>query len=149
MDRRYKKRIDRYWSKMEKQCEDALSRIDPNDWFNLWHTHPDWDGKGNSRPENRIRAIELTFQFLVKAEALTNHRNNEVQCFAIVKKDTMDNSIYIHSENPNYSEFPFKYEGVSWDIENKELESIVNLNKHQIGVFQGEEEPTFFIRKVA
>ena len=61
----------------------------------------------------------------------------------------MDNSIYIHSENPNSSEFPFKYEGVTWNVENKELESVINLNTHQIGVFHGEEEQTFFIRKVA
>lgn len=149
MDRRYKKRIDRYWLQMEKECDEALSSLDPNDWFDLWHTHPDWDGKGNAKPENRLRASELTFQFLTKAEALTEHRNDSVQCFAIIKNDTMNNSIYIHSENPNDSEFPFKYKGVSWDIHNDELDKVVNLKTHQIGVFQGEDEQSFFIRKKA
>ena len=135
---------------MEKLLNEALTRIDPNDWFDLWHTHPDWDGKGNSKPENRHRAAELTFLFLTKAEALTKHRKGEVQCFAIVKEDTMNNSIYIHSENPNSSEFPFKYEGVTWDVENDELERIVNLNTHQIGVFKSEEnQASYFIRKRA
>ncbi|SUI86759.1 Uncharacterised protein [Shewanella putrefaciens] len=149
MDRRYKKRIDRYWSKMEKRCERGLSDIDTDSWFDLWHMHPDWDGKGNARPENRHKSIELTYKYLKKAEALTEYRGKELQCFAILTIDTMDNSVYIHSQNPNGSEFPFKYDGVHWGYFDAEINSIVNSDTHEVGIIYGEIDETIFIRKKA
>ncbi|MBF7073581.1 hypothetical protein ISG33_09265 [Glaciecola sp. MH2013] len=149
MDRRYEKRINRYWEKMEAKCRDSFERLDTNEWFDLWHTHPDWDGKGNARPENRQRCDELTYDMLMLAESITAHRGNEVQCFALVKEDTMDNSVYIHSENPNDSEFPFQYDGVVWGYSSVRLEKIVDLKYHEVGLFDGQDEKTLFIRKNA
>lgn len=149
MDRRYEKRINRYWAKMEKRCREAFGKLDTNEWFDLWHTHPDWDGKGNTRPENRQRCDELTYEMLKLAESITQHRGSEVQCFALVKEDAMDNSIYIHSENPNGSEFPFQYEGVVWGHSATRLGQVVDLTTHEIGIFKGENENTLFIRKNA
>lgn len=149
MDRRYAKRIERYWTKMLKDGNEAFSQIDVNEWFDHWHTHPDWDGKGNSKPENRKRANELTFQFLKKAETLTQHRKNEIQCWAVIDTNTMDNAVYLHTKNPNGSEFPFKYEDVNWNIKNKEIEEIINTTIYEIGEFIYENEYTYYIRKKA
>lgn len=149
MDRRYKKRIERYWSKMEKVISRDVSRIDPEGWFDLWHTHPDWDGKGNLRPENKARANEITFNTLLTIEELLKHRGSKVQCFAILKDDTMGNSVYIHSENPNSTEFPFKYDDVSWGVSNDELSSYVDYTTHEVGLFLGEGPKTYFVRKLA
>ena len=147
MDRRYIKRIERYWSKIENEVDVVFSNIDVDDWFDLWHTHIDRSGRGNSRLENRKRVNELTYEFLRKAEELTQHRNNDIQCWAIVCSDTMDNSVYIHTKNPNESEFPFAYEDIEWDSNNKELELIVDKSLFQIGEYTGEHEIFFFIRK--
>ena len=149
MDRRYKKRIERYWTKMEEKAEVAFSNIDVNEWFDYWHTHPDWDGKGNSKPENRVRANQLTYSLLIKAEEMTKHRENEIQCWALIKNNTMDNSVYIHTENPNGTKFPFDYENVEWDVKNIEIEKIIDMKVYQIGLFEGDHENTYFIRKKA
>jgi len=149
MDKRYKKRIERYWIKMQKHADEAFSSIDPDDWFDYWHTHPDWDGKGNSKPENRIRANELTYSLLQKAEELTKHRNNNVQCWAIITEDTMDNSVFIHTKNPNGTEFPFTYEDVKWDISNQDIEQTIDSSNYQIGLYSGEHGNTYYIRKKA
>ncbi|WP_444918326.1 hypothetical protein [Microbulbifer sp. JMSA003] len=147
MDRRYEKSINRYWEKMEARCREAFKKLDPNEWFDLWHTHPDWDGKGSSRPENRPRCDELTYRMLKLAESITEHRGNDVQCFALVKEDTMENSIYIHSDNPNGSEFPFQYEGVIWGYSKSRLGQVVDPESHEVGLFEGDTERTLFIRK--
>ncbi|WNC67362.1 hypothetical protein RI845_12630 [Thalassotalea nanhaiensis] len=147
MDRRYKMRIERYWNKMEKQADEALSKLDFNEWFDLWHTHPDWDGKGNSRPENRQRASTLTIQLLQKVEDLSGNSKKTIQCFAIVCEDTMENSVYIHSENPNGSQFPFLFEDVNWSQKVDELESIINKELYEYGVFNKDDSQTYFIRK--
>lgn len=149
MDRRYKKRIDRYWLKMERKAEEALSGIYVNQWFDLWHTHPDWNGKGNTKTENRRRASELTYQILKQAEKVTENRGASIQCFAIIKENTMESSVYIHSENPNGSDYPFAYDGVAWDTSHSDLENLVNLETHQLGTLQGEDELSLFIRKRA
>ena len=134
---------------MEIKCRMAFENLDPNEWFDLWHTHPDWDGKGNTKPENRIRSDELTYKMLLLAEEITNHRGENIQCFAILTTDSMYNSIYIHSENPNSSEFPFKYDGVLWGYSNLSIDNIVNLSTHEIGLIRTEDEETIFIRRRA
>lgn len=146
MDKRYKKRIERYWLKMQKHADHTFSNIDPDDWFDYWHTHPDRDGKGNAKPENRVRASELTYTLLQRAEEITRHRQNEIQCWAIITNDTMDNSVYIHTKNPNGTPFPFTYDSIEWDIKNPDIERLIDLSKHQIGLYSGEHENVYYIR---
>ncbi len=149
MDKKYKKRIERYWDKMQENANEVFSSIDPDDWFDYWHTHPDCDGKGNSKPENRIRANELTYALLQNAEKITEHRKNTIQCWAIITEDSMNNSVYIHTKNPNGTEFPFTYKDVKWNINNQEIEQIIDSSNHQIGLYVGEHENTYYIRKKA
>lgn len=149
MDRRYEKRINRYWVKMQSQCREVLGEIASTEWFDFWHTHLDWDGKGNARVENRIRCNELTYEMLKLAESITDHRGNDIQCFAIIKENSMDNSIYIHSQNPNGSEFPFRYAGVDWEYSDSQMAKIIDCSCHELGIFKGDDEATIFIRKKA
>mgnify|MGYP000844078193 CR=1 FL=1 len=146
MDRRYKQRIEKYWNSMERKCDVALSNIEPNDWFDLWHTHPDWSGKGN-RVINLPRVTQLTYSVLQKAEALMEDRKEEAQCFALFKSDTSLNSVYIHTDNPNGSEFPFAFQGVEWGKENGILAEVVNKKTHEIGLSNLGGEQSFFVRK--
>ena len=145
MDRRYKKRIERYWKSMEFNSEETLSKLDLDGWFDLWHIHIDWDGKGN-RPVNLLRATELTYETLKKVESLFAYRKNDVQCFALFKNDTALNSIYVHTENPNGGEYPFAFEGVDWGKESELLSKVINKRTHEIGQSDIGEESSFFVR---
>lgn len=147
MDKRYQKRIERYWTKMEHKATEIFSNIDVDEWFDYWHTHLDWEGKGNVRPENRGRALTLTYQFLKLAEGLTQHRNNEVQCFAIVKPNTGDNAVYLHSANPNGTPFPHPYLDVQWGVTNAAFIDVIDFTTHEVGVFGNTSEHTYFVRK--
>ena len=134
---------------MQLTAETAFTYVDPNEWFDFWHTHPDWDGKGNSKPENRLRAIELTYSLLKKAVELTNHRVNDCQCWAVIEEDSAQNSVYIHTPNPNFSNFPFEFEGVEWGATNESMEKIIDSSSYEIGLLVDSNEKTYFIRKKA
>jgi len=150
MDRRYKKRIDRYWDKMERRSLLALSRVDIYQWFDYWHMHPDWKRKGNKRPENRRSAIELGYKLLHAAEFLCEKRSEPIQCWATVCEDTGDNCVYLHTENPHGTPFPSVVEGTEWgSTDNPILNEIVNRETHEIGKFHYSNKLVYVIRKRA
>jgi hypothetical protein len=69
MDRRYNKRIARYWARRERACLTALASRDMHGWFNYWHLHPDTDGKGDRCEETRKSAMQLAYRLLQETEA--------------------------------------------------------------------------------
>lgn len=149
MDRRYQKRINRYWKQMEGKGLSALSRINLNGWFSYWHTHPDWKSKGNKCPENRQSAIELSYRLLLVAENLCEQRSDTIQCWATICEDTGSNAIYLHTENPNGTPYPYAFDGYEWNIEaeNPILSKVVNLSTHEVGKLTWPEEIIYIIRK--
>lgn len=150
MDRRYRKRMDRYWAKMVRKLDDELSCLDPKDWFDLWHVHPDWYGKGNARPESKLRADELTYEYLKKFESLIFSERNDVQCWGVFAGDKADNAIYIHSENPNGTEYPFTYNHVCWGKTNEAIQHVIDDATHQVGFYEFSPElDLYFVRKVS
>lgn len=150
MDKRYKKRIDNYWMKMEAKSLDAINSRDINGWFDYWHTHPDWDGKGNKCFQNRVSAAELTYKLLLHLEKLCNKRNEPIQCWATISEDTADNAIFLHTENENNTAFPYKYDNTEWENFNlPEYLDCVNSQTHEIGSMRHLNEIIYNIRRKA
>ncbi len=147
MDRRYKKRIDRYWKKMTDYSADSLSELSMESWFDYWHTHPDWEGKGNRRSENRNSAAALGYQLLQQAEALAASKQQPVQIWATVCENTSDNAVYVHSENENGTPFPHTFDDCTWGItELPGLSLDIDLNRHEIGLMNYSERTIYIIR---
>lgn len=113
MDRRYRKKMDRHWEAAETKARRAIDRLDPDGWFDLWHTHIDWDGRGNSRPENRHSVALLAMRLLDYLNAHLESRADPFQAWAMICPDTMDTAVYAHSPNPNGSAYPIVLK-VSW-----------------------------------
>lgn len=147
MDRRYKKRIDRYWTTMRKQGLKALGELDMNSWFNFWHTHPDWDGKGNRCTENRASAAVLGYQLLMTAEKLSCHRDADLQCWATFCEDTGNNAIYIHSENPANTPYPYDFPDCQWGASKPDYLSELDFSAHELGRFVYTDEVVYVIRR--
>ena len=150
MDRRYKKRLERYWSKMLKQGINTLNEIDLHGWFDLWHVHSDWLGKGNRFPESKLRAAEISYELLLHAEKLIKDRQVAVQAWLIVAEDSADNALYLHSKNPNGSAFPYAFEGCHWGLtEIPYVDLQIDLERYEIGMYEEQDEPIYFIRSSA
>lgn len=61
-------------------------------------------------------------------------REEPVQIWATICQDTSENAVYIHSENPNGSGFPYSFPETTWGIEvPKELRSVDISNQFESG----------------
>ncbi|RBL63394.1 hypothetical protein BRN25_02605, partial [Xanthomonas oryzae pv. oryzae] len=76
--------------------------MEPESWFDLWHTHVDWDGRGHS-PENRRMVNAVAVRVLCYLQARLAHRGTSVQLWADPSPATTNTGIYAHSANPNGS----------------------------------------------
>ena len=150
MDRRYKKRIERYWKKMKEKGSRSLSNLDMESWFDYWHTHPDWEGKGNRCLENRCSAVELGYQLLQQTEILAASRGSQVQAWTTICDNTLDNAVYLHSENPTGTPYPHAFEDCMWGLtEIPNLSVAVDLNHHEIGCVTYSSGVLYVIRRKA
>lgn len=116
MDRRRRKRIERYWARAEAKARAAVDRLDPESWFDLWHTHVDWNGRGHSSAEHRQMVNAVAVRVLCYLEARLAQRGAAVQLWAHLSEDTMDTGIYAHSANPNGTSFPAAFPNLDWQL---------------------------------
>lgn len=146
MDRRYKKRMDRYWDKMMNHAVNSFSNLDPSGWFDYWHCHIDRYGKGCKRPENRESSIALGYEILKMAEEFKSKVNGPIQSWWFVQEHSFDDAVYLHSPNENGSPFPYDFEGVDWSKSNNEtLSKVVDLKKFKIGTMLDEQGTTYVV----
>jgi len=113
MDRRYRKRMDRHWAAAEAKARRTIDQLDPHSWFDLWHTHIDWYGRGNNRAENRRSVALVAVRLLEYLDSHLGPRVDPIQTWAMICPNTMDTAVYAHSANPNESAFPVELK-VSW-----------------------------------
>jgi len=146
MDRRYEKRMVRYWAEMERKACRSFGALDMTSWFDLWHAHPDWRGKGNRGHENRLASIQLGYSLLKKAEDLARGAPKPIQSWLAVCPNSRDDGVYLHSENSNGTPFPYPFEGVEWGAsDHPALNAIVDTERHRIGKALYDSEPVFFV----
>lgn len=144
IDRRFHKRISRYLAEREKRSIAALEGLEIEEWFDFWHLHPDFKMRGN-----RVRPMvaALTLRLLEKAESLVAGRRDPIQVWAQLCENTGHSAIYLHSPNPNGSEYPHTFEGVEWGAtEPEELRGLIKPS-HELGLLVWEGEKIHVIRK--
>ena len=149
MDHRYHKRMLAYWARMEARGRHKIDQRDFSSWFDYWHTHLDWYGRGNSRPENQTEIAAATIRLLQYAETISQNRLEPIQIWATLSSNTMDNAVYIHSPNPNASIFPHDFYGVSWDTPVPDWLKMDVPNTHEIGKTSYNDITVYNIRKRA
>lgn len=146
MDRRYKKKIDKYWAKMEKSATAAINDLDPTSWFDYWHRHIDWYGKGGRRLDNRPSSLKLGYQILNYVELFRLKCKLPTQSWWFIHEESYEDAVYIHSENENGTPYPFLFDEVKWNItDNTILNKVVDINKHKIGVINNEHGITYVV----
>jgi DNA replicative helicase MCM subunit Mcm2 (Cdc46/Mcm family) len=136
LDKRYLKKLNIYWTKMEKYFIHNISLLNAKTWFDMHHIHTDWEGKGNNNPINRNNSIYLIYKCLEYTEEFTLKYPKEIQTWIFIHENSYDDAIYIHTHNDNKSQYPYNFEGnnTSWNItDNPYLNKIVDINIYKIG----------------
>jgi hypothetical protein len=146
MDRRYEKRMKRYWDKMREFAVRSFSNLDPNSWFDYWHCHIDWQGKGDKRQKNRESSIKLGYEILKMAEDFTSKTNGPIQFWWFIHESSYDDAIYLHSPNDNGTPYPYDFAEVTWGKnDNKVLAEVVDTEQYKIGTIINEHGTIYVI----
>jgi hypothetical protein len=86
-------------------------------WFELMHWHPDFYGTGNTNPNARDVCVLLAKQYLTTAMRALRGWTKESQCWCLIDAmDSAQDSIYVHTRNPNRDNFPYAFEDVAWHV---------------------------------
>lgn len=113
-DRRYLKKMTRYWAAEETKANATLDRVQESEWFDYWHTHLDWKGRGNRHVSDRTTVAAGLLRLLKRA---VSSEREDVQCWVMLAQDTGQSALYLHSPNPQGTPWPHPFDGVTWDIE--------------------------------
>jgi hypothetical protein len=137
-----------YWARAEARGRRTIDALDKAGWFDDWHTHIDWRGRGNARPENVPEIAAVAVRLLHRLENATEDRSEPIQLWATLCGNTMNSAVHAHSQNPNGSAFPHDFHDVAWDSPVPDwLSAVVPRDTHQIGMAESGDERVYLVRK--
>ncbi len=106
---------NRYFKKLFEKAASLTIDIGDSDWYDQWHSHIDWDGYGNLRWRFRLLHLQaLAVSFKRCAEQLEHFRKPYQLYLYLNSGNSQDDGVFLHTENPNRSEFPCIFEDSTW-----------------------------------
>ena len=107
---------------------------DDNSWFDFYHIHIDDTGLGNKSWKSRKQHLDGLFSMAEKVEnKLKNYPKDFQYWIMIDEDDSCEDSVYIHTENPNSSLFPTLIEDdVKAEIKNERLFEYISNRGYKI-----------------
>jgi hypothetical protein len=118
------------------QAEQFQLDVSVSPWYDLWHTHVDWDGNGNSSTKARSLYLQALFRMFERAVEQTRSWRMPSNVWVLfVPQNSEDDALYVHTPNPNKgSSFPYPFEGVSWGVEPPPALRPFLKPKYEVGV---------------
>lgn len=103
---------------MVDDADDIELNTSESAWYDLWHTHVDWDGRGNVDKASREHSVAKLFRTFEAALSQAQRLSGPSNVWLLfVPENSEEDSVYVHTPNPNGTAFPYQFEGVSWDVE--------------------------------
>lgn len=137
--------------KIDRFVEDFSRIEDTSSWFDKYHSHFDWDGY-SSRVRHRRNHVRYYIEALRRMKKLNVKSPKPFQTYVFIDaSDSIDDAIYLHTPNPNYSsEYPLNNPGIEWlNYVPKLIEGLVNLDEYEIGQIKlNEGEFAYFIKMI-
>ena len=101
----------------------------PDTWFDNWHLHFDWKGYGNDSFKRRKPHLDKLFRHFDLLVDKTDKLKIEFQLYSVLLDfDSYSDALFLHSPNPNNSQFPFKIPDLqlTTTLTNKQLNDYIN-----------------------
>ncbi|MEO8235497.1 MAG: hypothetical protein ABI549_08800 [Flavobacterium sp.] len=101
----------------------------PETWFDNWHLHFDWNGYGNNSFKRRKPHLDKFFRHFELLIDKTKMLKNDFQLYGILLDfDSSNDALFLHTVNPNNSQFPFKISGLqlTTTLTNNQLIEYIN-----------------------
>jgi hypothetical protein len=101
----------------------------PETWFDKWHKHFDWYGYGNGSFKRRKPHLDKLFRhFDILVERAKNLKPDFQLYIVLLDFDSSSDALYLHTPNPNNSQFPFKVSDLqlTTTLKNNQLNDYIN-----------------------
>ena len=141
-----KRGLKRYYRNLILQNDLDKGKIDfksLNAWFDNSHWHFDWKGYGNNSFKRRKPHLDKLFRHFDLLVDKTKELKFDFQLYAVLLDfDSSSDALFLHTPNPNNSQFPFKIENLSntTTLTNKALdEYIKRLDGYELLYGQADE----------
>ncbi len=112
---------------LEKNLDVYFDNLDFQSWFDLWHTHPDWNGYGNISWRHRHQHLKALIRYFNYLKERISGRTGDFQIYLTIDiNDSSQDAVFIHTANPNEDNFPIRFEAHSSRLEiPKELNDFI------------------------
>ena len=124
----------------------ALIAPEEGEWWDTWHFHADWRGRGNLSWRYRRRYLEALIVVLRRIAAVRDDFRTPFQSWLYLSgRDAGEDAVYLHtpSPNPNGTPFPVRLIGtVQWGVRVPEaqLERLLPELPLRVGLVENHDE---------
>lgn len=135
-----------YYRELHLKAARFRVNLETKEWCDFWHQHFDWKGFGNLGWLHRRRHLAAVLKALCKARLELSDTKQPYQLFALIHPNSSgDDGIFVHTPNPNGSEFPCTFvDAVEIQVLPPLLVTRINLETYTVlSQLQGKDK--FFI----
>ncbi len=131
----------RYFRQLQAEQHLSAHALDfsPDSWFDFWHVHLDFDGRGNDHLKIRKAHVRALFQLMNELDAALKEWGQPYQLWIELSRlDAGLDAVYIHTHNPNDDNFPFTNPTLTEPTERLPdyLQTIDGLEHYQIRSYE-------------
>jgi hypothetical protein len=109
--------MPRYFRQIHREAKEFELDPAPDDWWDCWHYHADWPGWGNLGWSYRLEHIRALTTVFRKISSVQSRFPTPFQSWIYLNgTDASQDATYLHTPNPNRSEFPLKFDHFEWGI---------------------------------
>ncbi|ACB60798.1 hypothetical protein Exig_1326 [Exiguobacterium sibiricum 255-15] len=131
----------RYFRNLQKEQQLSAYPLDfsPDSWFNFWHVHLDFDGRGNGHLKMRKAHVQALFHLMDELNAALQTWGQPYQLWIELSRlDAGLDAVFIHTNNPNDDNFPFTYPTLTEPTERLPdyLQTVEGLEQYQIRSYE-------------
>jgi hypothetical protein len=121
---------------------------DSGEWFDLWHTHVDWHGEGNARPELRRECIRSLFVAWRRIDTFAAGLGCPWQSWLLFDAvDSGQDAVYLHTPNPNRDNFPYRFEEATWGMSPPSWLVEFITGDLEVGQSEFKGQPLYWVRR--
>ena len=98
-------------------------------WFDNWHLHFDWKGYGNDSLKRRKPHLDKLFRHFNILVDRAKEIKTDFQLYSVLlDSDSSGDALFLHTPNPNNSQFPFKVADLTptTTLKNAQLNEYIN-----------------------
>lgn len=138
----------RYFRNLWNKVHRYDLKLDNQSWFDYWHIHLDFFGVGEKSLKIRrehIKAHLTLYNRIVKQLEEFGEAYQSWVC--IYENDPMIDAVYIHTANPNNTDFPNKMEELVWNCElPRTFKDLIDLEKFDVAFCKSEFGEIYFVQ---